>query len=98
MILEKLQFIIAQTAIKVDTLPNPDTDAGQLKDILNFVFSITGSIALLVVTIAGFRYVISHGDPNLIAQSKNAIIYALVGLVISIFSLAIVNFVIGRVG
>jgi len=68
-----------------------------LRLILTLTFSITGSIALLVITIAGFRYVISHGDPNLIAQSKNSIIYALVGLIISIFAIAIVQFVIGKV-
>lgn len=96
--MDKIPLIIAQSGIKVNTLPHPDTDAGQLTVILNFVFSLTGAIAVLVITIAGFRYVISHGDPNLIAQSKNAIIYALIGLVISIFALGIVNFVIGRVG
>jgi hypothetical protein len=90
------QFILAQ-AININSLPNPTTDAGRLTVILNFVFGITGSIALLVVTIAGFRYTISHGDPGLIAQSKNAIIYALIGLFVSMLALAIVNFVIGRV-
>jgi hypothetical protein len=98
------QFIFAQAtgcpagSICINTLPDPTTDAGRLTVILNFVFGLTGAIAVLVITVAGFRYVLSHGDPNLIAQSKNAIIYALVGLIVSIFSLAIVNFVIGRVG
>lgn len=88
--------IIAQT-IKTDTLPNVTVDNGRLTVILNLVFGITGAIALLVITIAGFRYVVSHGDPSLIAQSKNAIIYALIGLLVSLFAIAIVNFVIGRV-
>jgi hypothetical protein len=90
------QAILAQ-AIDLSTLPNPTTGEDRLRTILSVVFSITGSLALLIITIAGLRYVLSHGDPNLIAQSKNAIIYALVGLVLSIFALAIVTFVIGRV-
>jgi hypothetical protein len=86
------QAVIAQ--IDLTTLPHPSTGEDRIRVALTLAFSITGSIALLVITIAGFRYVISHGDPNLIAQSKNAIIYALIGLVISIFALAIVRFVI----
>ena len=91
------QIILAQ-AIDISGLPQPSTDTGRVVVIFNLVFSLIGSIALLVVTIAGFRYVLSHGDPSLIAQSKNAIIYSLVGLMVSISGLTIVNFVIGRVG
>ncbi len=87
----------SSTAIQLCNLPQVDPSEARLRLILTLTFSITGSIALLVITIAGFRYVISHGDPNLIAQSKNSIIYALVGLIISIFAIAIVQFVIGKV-
>ncbi len=88
--------IIAQV-INIDSLPNPSTDSARLQLILNIVFGITGAIALLVITLAGFKYVLSHGDPNLIAEAKNAIIYAAIGLVVSIAAFAIVNFVIGGV-
>jgi len=94
--LRQTQTILAQQ-VDLTSLPHPTTDEGRLRVILTIVFSVTGSIALLIITIAGLRYVLSHGDPSLIAQSKNAIIYALVGLLLSIFALAIVTFVIGRV-
>lgn len=93
--MDKLQIILAQ--IQIDTLPQPTTDAGRVTTTLNYVFGLIGAIALLVITIAGFRYVVSHGDPSLIAQSKNAIIYALIGLLVSISALGIINFVIDRV-
>ena len=89
------QTILAQ-GINISSLPHVDTSDERLRSILTFVFTLTGAIALLVITVAGFRYVISHGDSNLIAQSKNAIIYSLIGLVVSIFAVAIVQFVIGR--
>jgi uncharacterized membrane protein YidH (DUF202 family) len=81
----------------VDTgpLPKPSADSARLQTVLSTVFVITGAIALLIITIAGFRYTISHGDPRLIEQSKNAILYAVIGLVISITAFAIVNFVVG---
>jgi hypothetical protein len=90
------QFIFAQ-GIDISTLPNPDASEARLRVVLSLVFSITGTIALLMITIAGFRYTLSHGDPNLIAQSKNTIIYSLIGLLISIFAVAIVQFVLGNV-
>lgn len=95
--MELLQRAAVFAQISISSLPNASTDEARIRSILSLVFTITGSIALLVVTIAGFRYTISHGDPGLIAQSKNAIIYALIGLVLSIFGLAIVSFVIGKV-
>lgn len=85
-------FLLAQVKI-ANPLPQVSADQGRVQLILQVVFTITGAISVLVITIAGFRYVLSHGDPNLIAQSKKAIIYALVGLVVSISATGIVTFV-----
>ncbi len=88
---------LAQIIVTKDVFPAVSADSARLRLILNIVFGIAGGIALLVITIAGFRYVISHGDPSLIARSKNAIIYALVGLAVCMAALGIVNFVMGKV-
>ncbi len=88
---------IAQIITTKDILPSVSADSARLRLILNLVFGIAGAIAMLVITVAGFRYVISHGDSSLIARSKNAIIYALVGLAVCITALGIVNFVMGKV-
>lgn len=87
---------ILAAVVNVDPLPKPTADSARLQTVLSTVFLITGAIALLVITIAGFRYTISHGDPKLINQSKNAILYAVIGLVVSISAFAIINFVVGR--
>ena len=92
---ELTQKILA-AVVDTSPLPNPSTDNGTIQAAVSTVFTITGAIALLVITIAGFRYAISHGDPKLIAQSKNAILYAVIGLVVSITGFAIVNLVIGN--
>lgn len=89
------QKIIA-AVVNTSPLPNPTADSARIQTILSTVFVITGAIALLTITIAGFRYTISHGDPRLIEQSKNAILYAVIGLVVSISAFAIINFVVGR--
>lgn len=87
---------IVAAVVDINPLPDPSADSGRLQVILSTVFLILGAVSLLIITIAGFRYTVSHGDPRLIAQSKNAILYAIVGLVVSIGAFAIVNFVMGR--
>ncbi len=84
-------------AAVVDTgpLPKPTADSARIQVILSTVFVVLGAISLLVITIAGFMYTISHGDPKIIEQAKNSILYAVIGLVVSVSAFAIINFVIG---
>lgn len=62
---------------------------------LQLLFGVAGAVAVLIVAVAGFRYVLSQGDPQNTAKAKNTIIYALAGLVIIIMAYAIVTFVAG---
>lgn len=82
--------------VDISSLPSVPTGPGEIKAILDVVFAVMGAISLLVVTIGGFRYVASQGDPQATAKAKGTITFALVGLLISILAVAIVTFVIGR--
>jgi hypothetical protein len=84
----------AQTPVSVNSLPNTPATSAEISTALDIVFTVTGAIALLVVTVGGFRYILSRGDPSATAQAKDTIVYALVGLVISIAAISIVNFVV----
>jgi uncharacterized membrane protein YidH (DUF202 family) len=63
---------------------------------LSLAFGVAGGIALLIVTIAGFKYVLSQGNPQETAKAKDAIMYALIGLVVIIIAFTIVTFVVDR--
>lgn len=65
--------------------------------VINIVFAAAGSIAVLIVAIGGFQYVIAQGDPQKVAKAKNTIIYAVIGLVVVISGYAIVSFIIQQV-
>ncbi len=78
-------------------LPQVSTDA-RILAIFNTTLGIAGAIAVLIIVIAGFRYIVSQGDPSQVAAARNAILYAVVGLVVIMFAFAIVNFVIGGLG
>ncbi len=80
--------------ITTEGLPKAQANQASIDNILSIVFSITGSIALLMIVIGGLRYVLAHGDPSAVSQAKNTIIYALVGLVVSLMAFSIVTFVV----
>jgi hypothetical protein len=60
-----------------------------------FVY-VTGAVSVIVIIVSGFRYVVSNGDSGAVSSAKNAILYAAVGLVVTLLAQVIVSFVIGR--
>jgi hypothetical protein len=79
---------------KPGALPDTAASRDKIVAILNVLFIILGSICLLMVTVGGFKYVISQGEAREVKSAKDTIIYAVIGLVISLSAYAIVNFVI----
>lgn len=73
-------------------------DQNTVGNVLHLVFGFAGAIALIIITIAGFKYVISQGNPQETAKAKDTIIYALIGLVICLIGYGIVSFVIKGLG
>ncbi len=69
----------------------------RVKGILSLVFTILGVISVIVIIVGGFFYITSQGDPGKISKAKSAILYAVIGLVVSLLAFAIVNFVVGHV-
>ena len=67
----------------------------------NGVFSrLTNTILLIVVIMlvyGGLRYILSGGDSKKVTDAKNTILYAIIGLIISLLAFAIVNFVLNSV-
>ncbi len=65
-----------------------------IKNVIGILSFLVGLIAVLMIVIAGFRFVTSNGDSNTVSSAKNTIIYAVIGIVITVMAYAIVNFVI----
>ncbi len=80
--------------VDCSSLPKAAANNATISTILGVVFALTASMSLLIIVIAGFRYIIAHGDPKAVAQARNTIIYAIVGLLISMAAYSIVTFVI----
>ncbi len=70
---------------------------GVIRRVTNLFAVVAGVGAVIVLVLAGIRYITSSGDPSQISQSKQAIIFALVGLVVIFVSQSVINFIILRV-
>jgi hypothetical protein len=88
-----LVFTLAQL-VNDDKLPGHGTNAqpGDIKKILTIIFTTVGALAVLLIVIAGLRYIAAQGEPTKVSQAKSAIFYALIGLVIAALADAIVTF------
>jgi cellobiose-specific phosphotransferase system component IIC len=85
---------LCETKVTSGNLPKVDANQSTIKNILSIVIGILGAITLLMVVLSGFRYVLSNGEPEKIAKAKNALIYALIGLIIALSAQAIVSFIV----
>jgi uncharacterized membrane protein YidH (DUF202 family) len=96
----KLLWTIIAQGIQLEPneigVPQGDLGENNISNALRLVFGLAGGVALLIVTVAGFKYVLSQGNPQETAKAKNTILYALIGLVVCIMAFSIVGFVVGN--
>ena len=71
---------------------------GTLSNIINTILYVAGVIAVAMLIIGGIRFMISRGDKDKVQKAKNTIVYAIIGLILVIFSYAIVNFIVSATG
>jgi succinate dehydrogenase/fumarate reductase cytochrome b subunit len=79
----------SQTTVKNHFLKNV------LPNLAVKVVSFASALALVFLVIAGVRYMVAYGNEDAANNAKTQAIYAIVGLVIAIFSYAIVQLIIG---
>jgi hypothetical protein len=65
--------------------------------VLNILSIIVGFVAVLMLVIAGLRFITAGGDSNAVAQARGTIIYAIVGLIIVASAQVIVHFVLRNI-
>lgn len=63
------------------------------RTIVNIILFLVGAVAVIMLVIGGFKYVVSGGDSNAIESAKNTILYAIIGIVVAFLAYAAVNFV-----
>ncbi len=90
---------------QLETPDNPDSNLpgnlieGQgnvFQTVANILLLLIGAVAVIMLIIGGFRYVVSGGDSNAVEGAKNTILYAVIGIVVAFLAYAAINFLIGE--
>ena len=66
---------------------------GIIKTIVEVLLMAVGAISIIMIVIGGILFALSSGDTQKAAKARSTILYAVVGLIVSVFASAIVNFV-----
>ena len=77
-------------------LPRPAASDKQLQLGMQIAIGILAAISVLMIVIAGFRYIAGQGSPEEVAKARSTITYAIIGLLVAISAQVIVTFVLDK--
>ncbi|MEI6228505.1 MAG: hypothetical protein WCP11_00535 [Candidatus Saccharibacteria bacterium] len=62
---------------------------------INIALYVVGAISVVMLIIGGIRYTTSAGNDKSVIGAKNTIMYAVIGVIVSLLAYAVINFVFG---
>lgn len=78
------------------TLPNIAADSGHLHTILQLIFGVIAAATVIFIIISAIRFVMSQGEPDKVANARNAVVFACIGLAVALSAEIIVTFVLNN--
>ena len=85
-------------AARADVMPTELIgDNGVFNRLTSTILLIVGFISVIMLVYGGLRYILSGGDSKKVTDAKNTVLYAIIGLIISLLSYAIIKFVLHSV-
>lgn len=79
------------------TLGNPILGPdGIITKVAQILVILVSVIAVIMIIVAGFKYIVSAGDANATKSARDTILYAVIGLLVALFAQGIVSFVLRR--
>jgi hypothetical protein len=64
-----------------------------IQTIIRVLLFVVGAASVIMLIIGGIRYTVSAGDQQAVANAKNTILYAIVGVVVALLAWAAVDYV-----
>ena len=65
---------------------------GLVQVIVNIGYTVVGTLALVMLAVGGWKYIMARNDPEKIAEAKGTLSAAVAGLIFVLFSIAILRF------
>ena len=69
---------------------------GILSKAITILDIVIGAVAVVMIIVGGFKFVLSGGDSNQTNSARNTVLYAVIGIVIAVSGQVIVKFVLNR--
>ncbi|HET7630576.1 MAG TPA: hypothetical protein VFK03_04345 [Candidatus Saccharimonadales bacterium] len=90
--------LVAKALINANQVNVPTVSANQstLTGIINAIIGLLGAVAVIFIIIGAISYITSSGDSSATSKAKNTILFAIIGLIITVLAYGIVNFVVGK--
>src|SRR3972149_9702258 len=64
-----------------------------LQNVINALIVIAGIVSVFMIVWAGYKFVMSEGDPEKISMARKTLIYAIVGLIFIFLSFVFLNII-----
>ena len=64
---------------------------------LDFFMSVAVLVAVVFIVVTGFTYILSFGDENKIQKANKALVYIIVGLVVSLVAPLVIRFLLQQI-
>lgn len=91
------EFAVTVRSVDYNTgLPEPAANASQIDTIFQIIIATLAALSVLMIVIAGFRFIVGQGNPQETAKARNTIVYAVVGLLLAICGQAILTLALDR--
>lgn len=96
--IEFLHLLLAETPkITPNEVGFPSVSLGAgVRGIINFLLYVAGILSVLFIAVGALFYTTSAGDPARINKAKDTLLYAIIGLIVSISAYTIIAFITGR--
>lgn len=89
--LKEIAQILKWTSVNNATVTGALTLSQLAARVLNFLLSIVGIIAIVMLVIGGIAYLTSSGDEGRAETGKKIVVYSIIGITIALSALVIVN-------
>ena len=77
-------------------LPETPANASTLSSAMGLVFAIIAAVTVIIIIVQGIKFALSNGDAQKAADARRGILYAIIGLAVSVSAEIIVQLVIGK--
>jgi hypothetical protein len=78
-------------------IPKPDLTESSVSTGLEIFFGVAAAVAVLIIAISAFKMTVSRGNAEDVKKARDAIVYASIGLAITLSGFVIVAFVLENI-